>query len=64
MKKYTFRMIETITKIVEVEADDIQEAEDIAFDTTDMDKNMDDYSWECDLISEEEIDDENNEEDN
>lgn len=48
--KYYFRVTETISKYIWVEAEDAQEAEDIALETIDLDKNPDYYEREATLM--------------
>lgn len=49
MNTYLFRVVETVTKFVTVEADSYEKAEELAY-MEDMSKNFDDYSLEAELI--------------
>lgn len=49
MNTYEFKVIEIITKYVTVEAESLEEAEEIAYQT-DMDSNFDGYSLDAELI--------------
>ena len=51
MNTYKFEVVETVKKIVEVEANSREEAEQMAAEE-DMSKNYDDYSMEVNLLEE------------
>jgi len=50
LKKYVFRVTETASKVVEVLAENSDEAMEIAFEIADLAKNPDSYECECDLL--------------
>ena len=54
MKKYAITFKEVITKTIEIEAEDFDQAHVLAneIDNPDMEKNMDDWSLEIDSIRE------------
>ncbi len=54
MKKYTIEKIYKYTVTVEVIAESSREAKRIA-DTEDGERNHDDYLYDCEVVSEEEI---------
>ena len=56
IKKYTFRVTETASKVVTVYAVDSDEAQELAIDCADLGKNPNDYECVATLLEEGKID--------